>query len=399
MQWLNAYFSWYRHPLFIGMAFVLIICLLLISSNISSYEMNLSSLIQISQTDPGYQPDKIDKGYVVYKEGGYDGQYNYYLIKDFPLKGNFRNPFRAQRILYPFLGWLFSLGGKGSLIPSALVLINLASILGGMAFLYNLMETLSIDRKIFLCVLYGLNPGFITALLFDLGTPLAMMLILWGYYEYKRKRWFWVSLALGLSLLTMENAWLMILPAGLWLGLMKQWKPLRYLGLSLIPWLMWQFILTLKWGVLPVTASAGFLDIPFKGIWLYLNSLGLIFSEASVSYSDLLRQLSVFPLMGFLILLFLVTGFLLFKDRSLLFWILLFHCLFAIFLSYDHIWSHTITSSGRVLCGIFPFLYLSHDRRDDHDGLSVMVFLSGLLVLIGLARIIFISSHPYFVMP
>jgi len=399
MQKLNDYISWYRHPLFIGMVFVLVICLLFIATSICPYDMNLSSLIQISQTEPFYNSNHIDKGYVVFKSGGYDGQYNYYLIKDFPLKGDFKNPFRVQRIFYPFLVWLFSLGGNARLIPTVFILINLASILGGMGFLYSLMENLPADRKVFLCVLYGLNPGFITALLYDLGTPLALMLILWGYYEYKKKQWGLVSLALGLSLLTMENAWLVLIPAGIWLGIMRQWRSLKYIFYSLIPWLAWQLVIAYKWGSLPVFSSAGFLDIPFKGIWLYFYSLVVMMGDAATTWGDVLKQFSVMPLMGLIFLITLVAIFFLVKDWALPVWILLFHCLFSFFLSYDHIWAHTLTSSGRVLVGIFPFLYISHAQRDDHDGISVLVFLSGLIVLIGLARIIFIPAHPYFVMP
>jgi hypothetical protein len=90
-----------RHPLCLGIIFVLAVYLVLIGCYISHYEMNLTALYNLGAQDSAYQQALIDPGVLVYKNYGYDGQYNYYLVKDFPLQGKFSNPRTADILSVP----------------------------------------------------------------------------------------------------------------------------------------------------------------------------------------------------------------------------------------------------------------------------------------------------------
>ena len=387
---LPEYPKW--NPNSVIIIFVLLVYAILIIGSICHYELSLSSLFQISSESSYYQPGLLDKGTVVFKQGGYDGQFNYYMVKDFPLRGQFNNPFRCQRILYPFLCWLFSFGGYGPLLPAVFILINLVSIALGMNLL-SLMLPTSSHKKMLYLLLYGLNPGFVTGVLFNLGTPLAMLLILAGYYYYKQNQLIPAVIMIALSLLTMENVILLLAPLWIWEMIRKNYRTGFILMTSLIPWAVWQLIVGWKLGKIPIMVSAGFLGIPGKGIGVYLLNLPHWFHQPV----ELIKQVSVTPLMLLVLLVLVFIGRRFYREKKLILGILLFHAAFALFLDYPHIWMHTITSSSRVLSGIFPFLFLTvneteYMKKEDY----YLIGLCFLLTMISMIRTVISPTHPYF---
>jgi hypothetical protein len=60
--------------------------------------------------------------------GGYDGQFYYYIIKDYFMgEEGIANPFREQRILYPVLAYLLAFG-RADLLPYSMPAVNLLAI-------------------------------------------------------------------------------------------------------------------------------------------------------------------------------------------------------------------------------------------------------------------------------
>jgi hypothetical protein len=76
--------------------------------------------------------------------------------------------------------------------------------------------------------------------------------------------------------------------------------------------------------------------------------------------------------------------------------ILLFHALAGISFNKEQIWGSAITSSGRALASVFPFLIVCY-ARERSAGLRLLIILSVLLTLIGIARILLMPSHPFYV--
>jgi hypothetical protein len=63
----------------------------------------------------------------------------------------------------------------------------------------------------------------------------------------------------------------------------------------------------------------------------------------------------------------------------------------------EQIWGSTITSSARALAGVFPFLVVCY-ARERTIRLRILVVLSVLLTLMGIARILLMPSHPFYVL-
>ena len=113
---------------------------------------------------------------------------------------------------------------------------------------------------------------------------------------------------------------------------------------------------------------------------------------------EFLRQLNVFPFMLFVLITLIISGIQLFHEKTLYAWLVFFHCVFALCLSYQHIWAHTITSPTRVLCGIFPFLFLLYVHSSKKRLLSLLIMGSWLLTIMGLLRFAYLPQHPYFIL-
>src|SRR3989344_4479033 len=137
----------------LGITLVLIALVLLA---ISRYDWNVSALLHVSR-DFGGTYD-VPEGTVLYEDGGYDGMLYYQLARDIPeiLGGGalaYDNAYRAQRVLFPLFGFLLSFG-KDVLLPYALLIINITSVLGALALAF------AYERKVSMSALsIVLNPA------------------------------------------------------------------------------------------------------------------------------------------------------------------------------------------------------------------------------------------------
>jgi hypothetical protein len=226
---------------------------------------------------------------------GYDGQF-YYLLALNPFSAqpalagaHFDLPtYRAQRILYPLLVWALSLGGRPSLVPALLVIVNLAAIvaLGAVAAMFA--------RRLGMASLWGglvaFYPGLLVSLACDLGEPLALACALGSLLCASRRRWGWAALLLSLAKLARETTALIALalivasalsrltpnhaprvPA-LRLIPYEQWRGGALAGLvSLGVALSWQVVLLWRWGSVGALAAGGNnIGIPLAGLFASL---------------------------------------------------------------------------------------------------------------------------------
>jgi hypothetical protein len=347
-------------------------------------------MIKIDERDAYYRTDLEMPGTVIFQGFGYDGQYNYYIIKDLFFKGTFTDAFRYQRILYPLLVKIVSFGNT-RLIPISFILVNFISIFIGMYFLRKLIENPELK---YLVILYGLNLGFILGTLYDLGTPVAIGLIVISLYYLKRDKLWLTSIFFGLSLLTMENAILVIGALFLYFMYKKEWKKTGYMMVSIVPWLLWQLVIWKQFGVIPILTSTGVVGFPFMGIeqqiiyFLYQEYFGV---------KDFLRKTNIIWMMLFTVIGLIVSAYQFSKRKDMFSWILLVHAIFGICLSQAMIWIHTITSPARVLSGMFPLLILSYSQDEKNLFWRVMLNFAWLLTLLGIIRVFLLPYHPYLI--
>lgn len=153
-------------------------------------------------------PARVPRGLYVLPQNGYDGQFFYRLALN-PLNLQhtaygitFDSKFRVQRIGYPVLAWLVSLG-QHQLVPAALVIVNLAALaciglLGGM-----------LAREANRHALWGLLVvgyfGFVFSLGRDIAEPTAAAFLLAGILAYRRRHFVLAGVLLAYGALTRET--------------------------------------------------------------------------------------------------------------------------------------------------------------------------------------------------
>ena len=196
---------------------------------------------------------------------GYDGQFVYYIARD-PLNAVTYLDLpahRYQRIVYPLLTWLLSLGGKLVLVPWVMVLINLGSAAVAVGLLAKFLE----DR--------GANPWYALTLLTyigllftvraDLNEPLALALALGGWVAYEKSRLRLAILLFALAGLAKEVGLIFPLALALVEAIRQNWRRAIILAVgSIAPYLILFTLLRLMYG--SPTVATTLILIPFAGL-------------------------------------------------------------------------------------------------------------------------------------
>jgi hypothetical protein len=251
---------------------------------------------------------------------GYDGQFAYYIAVD-PVGALTRldNPaYRYQRILYPLLARLLSLG-QPAIVPWALVLINVVSLTLSTELLGRMLGRH--DLSPYLALLLPLWLGQVFALRADLNEPLCYLLAIAALWSYERERHALSAGVLAASVLAKEVGLLFLPAIVLVMILEKRWTlALRYGLVVCAPYILLQILLQGWIGRAGLAGAGGrFERIPF---------LGFAFSEPLAARLFLVLFFAV-PVSGLLIL---TVRQILQTPRSVYAWALLVNCLFIVFL-------------------------------------------------------------------
>jgi hypothetical protein len=241
---------------------------------------------------PWSDPTKVPHGLHVFsKSPGYDGQFFYRLGLDPRQLGLARHhgirldgPARSGRIGYPVLIWVAALGGRDTVVPWAMVAINLLALaavgaLGG-----------RIARR------FGQHPawgllfaaywGFTASIARDLSDVVAAALTLGTLVLILDRRYFLAALCLSAAVLTREQALITgtcIVVGGLWAAwrsddLQSRPDRAKLLPVLLAPaavLLMWNLTVRSITGEAPVLSTSGNIGLPFVGlahgmtVWLH----------------------------------------------------------------------------------------------------------------------------------
>ncbi len=229
-------------------------------------------------TDPAEAPRSL----TVLQDGdGYDGQFFYRLALD-PLAIDEEiagvthdvPALRTARITYPALTWLFSLGGQVSLVPWALVFLNVLA-MGGLGWAAAHLA-LFVGRSACWGLLAALHPGFIYSLTFDLAEVVTCMFGLGALVALHRGK-------LGLSMVALVAAALaretgLVFALAMLIAAVVPNREADYrnpersgqaaVALGAIAFfVMWQLVVAARIGQVPVLSSAGNnLQLPFAGL-------------------------------------------------------------------------------------------------------------------------------------
>jgi hypothetical protein len=226
---------------------------LLLVAQILKHDYDISHFVQAGDffVNPAQAPANLS---ILHNSLGYDGQF-YYRLAITPFT-NERTAFgvtldtpyyRQQRIGYPLLAWLFSLGRPG-LVPFALVLVNYVCLclMGWLGGVY----AQSINRHALWGVVFPLYPGFILVLMRDLTEITELFFLLAAFvcmHLNLRRR---TILFLALAVLTKETALLAVMVL-LISHRVDKWYHIFKPRLQLLPVLLfgfWQGWLCYQWG-------------------------------------------------------------------------------------------------------------------------------------------------------
>jgi hypothetical protein len=211
---------------------------------------------------------------------GYDGQFVYYIARDPATAAQHLDvpAYRFQRILLPGLGRLLALGQE-SLIPWALLLINLIALGVGTALMERLLRQHGASR--WYALSYGLTIGTFGSVRLSLPEPLAYALVLGGIVAVVKKgRWFWGACCIALAALAKETTLLFAVGYVAWWLYQRRWRVAVLFGVVVItPFALWQFVLYSRFGAFGVGSggamATNFEMIPFAGVIRILTEGGL----------------------------------------------------------------------------------------------------------------------------
>ena len=217
-------------------------------------------------------------GVPVSKRGnvGYDGQYSYMLAIN-PLgsvNGLDQPAYRYQRIVYPMVVKLFSLGQAGW-VPWVMVAVNLAATIWGCAALGILIARRG--RSPWLALVFILSIGYLLAIRVDLNEPLTFALALSGWLAFEEGSLALSVVLFALSGLSKEVG--LVFPAALAVCEFFGRHARKGLALltSFVPYALWYMYLFFAFGATEeARAQSHLMWIPFSGIQYVTDQAQLV---------------------------------------------------------------------------------------------------------------------------
>jgi hypothetical protein len=204
--------------------------------------------------------------------GGYDGIWFYRLALN-PFSGEQKAhgirldnpPYRQQRIGYPFIVWILSLG-HSAWIPALLVAVNIVAAAAMAAFAGAFAKRFGLNPL--WGVIVPLYPGFVLTFSRDLAEIVAAMFAMGAIWAITSRRNAAAAILLTCAVLTRETTLLLAVAlAGSWLieKLMRRERRIGVItfALPIAVYVVWQIFLAIRWGVSPLRAGAPDRQLPF----------------------------------------------------------------------------------------------------------------------------------------
>lgn len=222
---------------------------------------------------PNADASKVPQGLTVIPNiGGYDGMWFYRLALD-PFTRvqaahgiRLDNPsYRQQRIVYPLIVWILSLG-HATWVPALLVAVNVIAAAVMAAFAGSFAKRFGLHAL--WGVIVPLYPGFVLTFSRDLSEIVAASFAMGAIWAIASRRNVTAALLLTGAVLTRETTLLLAFAlAAAWL-IERVLRRDRRIGvvtfvLPIVVYAIWQFYLAMQWGVSPLRAGAPDRSLPF----------------------------------------------------------------------------------------------------------------------------------------
>ncbi len=227
---------------------------------------------------------------------GYDGQFAYAIASDFSGARQWvpQRAYRYQRIVYPFLAHILSMG-KDAWLPWVMVLLNVAALTACGWLLADLLVTRRANAWVSLVFLaFG---GLLFVLFMDLNEPLAFLFVLLGLKFFDQRKLWLSGLFFSLGGLTKEVTLVFAAAAAVYLLVdSRNWRgALKVLGISLAVYGVWAVSMAAWLGDSIFQAHMSRIEvIPFGGLRFVNDVPGLIIDLLWVAVPALIAGTLVF---------------------------------------------------------------------------------------------------------
>jgi hypothetical protein len=215
---------------------------------------------------------------VIVKKGqGYDGQFFYrYALNPFSFTKQAYGvtvdhpSYRVQRIAYPFFAWILSFGGIPTLVPFALILLNIIAFAG--IFFYTGKFITLVNGKKAHALLPLLLYGIYMSVARDLSEVAELFCLSATIYYLFKTRYLLFAIFATLTILSRETSMISLAPLTACVGykVFKNEMPKRALAYGVIPFLIfaaWKIFIYINIpSISDAAAGYGSVDIPFRGI-------------------------------------------------------------------------------------------------------------------------------------
>ncbi len=260
--------------------------------------------------DPAETPSSL----YVFDSNGYDGQFMWriaadptHLKTDHDLGVAIDEPYRLQRVGYPYLAWLLSFGNTSVLVWS-LIAVNVLAVgaLAGCGAVFARDH----GRSPWFGLAVASVPAFAFTLSRDLTELVAAAVLAAGILAATKGRW-WLAAALwSYAVLTREQLLIPIAAFAMW----RLWTIVRRRSrpdvqdaawvVPVVAFVAWQMVIWRVDGEFPLFSGSSNLGPPLVGV---VGSMGFWASELGHGAKALVTNLLTFYELGFLVVLVVVA--------------------------------------------------------------------------------------------
>lgn len=378
------------HPVIYISIYILFISLLILVK-IYPYNYNLSSLIGIWKGFAETNTGLIEKGFIIFNNGGYDGQF-FYLNSRFLFSGSLDNPpfldaffLRFNRMGMSLLTGFFCLFTGFNFYPIIALFVTTITHITAYLLLHRML-TFKYSALFFLFSIFSINANL---LLVSDSLLISLVIILFYFIKpmlinrtaeiTSKKTQTTIFLLSLFILLTKENGITFIIPLMLLVSINRHFKTAATLSLSLF---IYYLIIVLVKKTIPAhpgTNPLSFIDLIDYPLAGFIKSINF---NTELGIKAIAREFAKFPLFIFYILLILN----LINIKSLRNLILFLPILFIISvtsISEVGYWL-TFDNISRMFTGSIPWIILLKEEIQDYKDFGLLyfsLFLLGLLTV------------------
>lgn len=268
-----------------------------------------------------------------------------------------------------------------------------------------------------LVFLWAFNVGFLICVIRDLTEPLMILFVIVTIFFMEKQKYFISMVFLAIAILTKEVTFSLYIALLLYYLIKLDFHKLRLYSLAMIPFLIWEIILIIKTGNIPLLNSFSHIAKPFVFVLEYIIAIPSYLYKYFISnfsfqnfltlsyYRPVYKILIPLPVVLFALLQFLIMIIIYFKDKKITRYTILLLSQLAVIFSLKKLFffDSEIDAIGRYALPMFLFSIIYYSEKKEQynhllKGLSVvLIALSMSTSIIYFIKKIIIDHVQYYI--